>query len=201
MGGGCLRGRSASVVAPDAHGGQRERMRILVVVGSLQQRSSNRALAQVFARIAPPGTDVVQSARLDALPYYDADRDGTPALPPVATWRQEIAAADGVVFVSPEYGHGMPGAVKNALDWIVGSGEFSGKPCVATCAAPGKGRGLLGLASLVATLRAIEARVIASDPIVVPRSAFAADSAIADPAVDAAVRDLLGRLAQAVAGA
>lgn len=175
-------------------------MRILVVVGSLQRRSGNRALAHVFARVAATGIELVESMRLDALPFYDADRDVAPAPEPVAAWRQQIAAAAAVLFVSPEYGHGMPGVVKNALDWIVGSGEFGGKPCLATCAAPGRGRGLLGLASLVATLRAIDARVVASEPVVVPRSALTADGAIVDAGIDAAARDLLQRLVSAIGG-
>ncbi len=175
-------------------------MRVLVVVSSLQLRSGNRALAQRSARGDTTGTELVDSVRLDSLPFYDADRDVVPAPEPVAAWRQQIAAAQAVLFVSPEYGHGMPGVVKNALDWIVGSGEFGGKPCLATCAAPGRGRGLLGLASLVATLRAIDARVVASEPVVVPRGVIAADGTILDAGIDATARDLLQRLVSAIGG-
>lgn len=181
-----------------AGAGQGGNMQILTVVGSLQQRSSNRALAQVLAQVAPPGCELVAALRLAELPFYDADLDVAPAPPPAATWRQQLAAAAAVVFVSPEYGHGMPGVVKNALDWIVGSGELVGKPVVATCAAPGIGRGLLGLASLSATLRAVDARVVASEPILVPRAALAGDGTIVDAAVLACARALLERLAGAV---
>lgn len=173
-------------------------MQILVVVGSLQRRSSNRALAQRFAGVAPPGVAIADAMRLDGLPFYDADLDVQPAPDAVAMWRQQLVGAQGVVFVSPEYGHGMPGVVKNALDWVVGSGEVNGKACVATCAAPGKGRGLLGLASLVQTLRAIDARLVASETIVVPRSSIAADGSIADAAIDAECAALLTRLVAAI---
>jgi chromate reductase len=169
-------------------------MRILTVVGSLQQRSANRALAAVFLRVAPPGCEIVPALRLDELPFYDSDRDIDPAPPPVARWRAQLAGADAVVFVSPEYGHGMSGVLKNALDWIVGSGELVGRAVAATCAAQGKGRGLLGLASLVTTLRAIDAVVVWSHPIQVLRPALTADGTIVDGAVEAEVRDVIERL-------
>ena len=169
-------------------------MRILAVSGSLQQRSGNRALLALAEALAAPPLAVLPAVRLDSLPHYDADLDGDPALPPVAAWRQQLRAADAVLIASPEYGHGMPGTLKNALDWIVGSGEFVEKPVAATCAAQAKGRGLLGLASLVQTLRAIDARVVASHPIIVPRAALGADGRITDTAVVAEVRQLLDRL-------
>jgi len=169
-------------------------VRILAVIGSLQRRSGNRALVELAQALAAPPVEMVQAARLDALPHYDADHDRDPAPPPVAAWRQALRTADGVLIASPEYGHGMPGTLKNALDWIVGSGEFVDKPVAATCAAQAKGRGLLGLAALVQTLRAIDARVVASHPIVVPRAALDADGRITDAVVAHEVQLLLDRL-------
>ncbi len=173
-------------------------MRIATVVGSLQQGSANRALAARFGALAPPGVEVVPAIALDEMPFYSADRDVAPPPAAVATWRAQLAAADGVVFVSPEYGHNVSGVLKNALDWIVGSGELVGKPVVATCAAPGKGRGLLGLASLVTTLRAIDAIVVWSHPIVVTKQARDERGAIVDAAVGAEVADVFERLRRTI---
>lgn len=172
-------------------------MRIVTIVGSLQQRSANRALAELFARTAPAGCDVTEALRLDELPFYNADLDRDPPPPAVATWRAQLRAADGVLIVCPEYGHGMPGALKNALDWVVGSGEFVGKPVAVTSAAQGKGRGLLGLASLVTTLRAIDAVVVWSHTVVVPRLALPTAGAIVDPAITAEAQVVLERLLRA----
>lgn len=171
-------------------------MKVVTVCGSMQRRSANRAFAELVARLAPPGIEVAPSLRLADLPHYDADLDIDPAPPAVARWREQLRDSDAVLFVSPEYGHGMPGVMKNALDWLVGSGELNDKPVAATCAAQGKGRGLLGLASLVQTLRAIDAIVLASHPVVVARTSLDASGAIVDAAVHAEARALLERLAR-----
>jgi len=169
-------------------------MHVLAIVGSLQQRSANRALVELAARLLPADITFTLAPSLDTLPHYNSDLDGDAPPPAVIAWRAVLRASDRVLIASPEYGHGVPGALKNALDWIVGSGELVDKAVAATCAAQAKGRGLLGLAALAQTLRAIDARVVASHPIVVARTALAADGTIADAAVQAEVRRLLATL-------
>lgn len=159
-------------------------MRIVTVVGSLQRRSSNQALVDLLPALAPAGVQFEAALRLDQIPHYNADLDVDPAPPAVETWRQQLRRADAVFLASPEYGHGVPGAVKNALDWNVGSGEFVGKRVAATCASPGKGRGLLGLAALTQTLRAIDALVVWSHPVVVPKASLDAEGRIRDADVE-----------------
>ncbi|HEX3595367.1 MAG TPA: NADPH-dependent FMN reductase, partial [Polyangiaceae bacterium] len=169
-------------------------MKILAVAGSLQARSSNKSLLELAARLATGGVEWKLSHLLGELPLYDADADVDPPPPPVARFRAELDAADAVVFASPEYGHGMPGSVKNALDWIVGSANFNNKPVAATCAAAGPARGERGLAMLTQTLRAIDAVVIWESPIVVPRNAIQPDGTIVSEDVERA----LGELTKAV---
>ena len=171
-------------------------VKLLTVVGSLQRGSANRALAALVASRPPPGVEVEASLSLGELPHYDADLEG--AVPDaVGRWRGQLAAADAVLFASPEYGHGVSGVLKNALDWIVRSGELGEKPVAATCAAQGKGRGLLGNAALVQTLRAIDAHVVWSSPLEVSRASITSDGRIDDPAVEAAVDELLATLVRA----
>jgi NAD(P)H-dependent FMN reductase len=103
-------------------------MRILAISGSLRAASSNGALLQAAAQLAPAGVRVERFDGIVALPHFNPDLDVEPAPPAVATWRDALRSADAIVLSSPEYVHGVPGALKNALDWIVSSGEFSGKP-------------------------------------------------------------------------
>jgi len=103
-------------------------MLILAISGSLRAASSNGALLQAAARLAPAGVRVEPFGGIAALPHFNPDLDVEPVPPAVASWRDALRSADAIVLSSPEYVHGVPGALKNALDWIVSSGELSGKP-------------------------------------------------------------------------
>lgn len=140
------------------------RMRILAVVGSLNPGSSNAALAEAAAAIAPAGVDVVGSQSIGALPHFDPS---LPEPPAVATWRAEVAGADGVLIAAPEYAHSLPGSLENALDWLVGTGELYGTPVAVLTATPRPGAGALGRAALEQTLRAQGAEVRSSASVVV----------------------------------
>ncbi len=78
--------------------------------------------------LAPAGVSVALYDGIGALPHFDPDADVDPAPREVARFRAALRAADAVIVSSPEYAHGVPGALKNALDWIVSSGEFADKP-------------------------------------------------------------------------
>jgi NAD(P)H-dependent FMN reductase len=105
-------------------------MRILAVCGSLRAASSNAALLDAAAQLAPAHVQVERFVGIGELPHFnpDLDREGDAPPPAVARWREALRASDAVLLSSPEYVHGVPGALKNALDWIVSSGELSGKP-------------------------------------------------------------------------
>jgi NADPH-dependent FMN reductase len=72
--------------------------------------------------------DVSIYRELETLPPFNPDLDGDPALAAVARFRAALQACDAVLISSPEYAHGVPGVLKNALDWVVGSGELVNKP-------------------------------------------------------------------------
>ena len=112
-------------------------MRILAISGSLRASSSNTALLQAAAALAPQDVEVVLYDGLGDLPHFNPDLDGETVAPAVSSWRSKLRDADGVVFSVPEYAHSVPGVLKNSLDWVVGSGELADKPvtlfnCVAT---------------------------------------------------------------------
>lgn len=104
-------------------------MHIAVLVGSLREGSHNARVAEAMAKLAPDEVTFARS-RLDDLPPYDQDEDGDPA-PSVLRLKEEIARADGVMFVTPEYNRSVPGVLKNAIDHAsrpYGRGVWAGKP-------------------------------------------------------------------------
>jgi len=112
-------------------------MRIVAISGSLSRSSANsRVLQQAAASAADVQIQVWDG--LGLLPLFSPDRE---ADAPVASLRAAVAAADAVWFATPEYAGGMPGALKNALDWLVGSGELYGKRVIVISAAPSLQRG------------------------------------------------------------
>ncbi len=103
---------------------------IAVIVGSLRKESLNAQLARAVTRLAPTGF-AFTTIGIGDLPLYDQDADALPAAPAVARLRSEIAAAQGLLFVTPEYNRSIPGVLKNALDqgsrpW--GKSVWGGKP-------------------------------------------------------------------------
>ena len=104
-------------------------MRLLAISGSLRQASSSSTLLRAVALLAVD--DVVEIYEgLGALPHFnpDLDRDGERSPAEVSDLRERIANADAVLICSPEYAHGVPGSLKNALDWLVSSPVIIGKP-------------------------------------------------------------------------
>ena len=102
--------------------------RILALSGSLRTGSLNTEVLQAAALLAPGQVTLFDG--LADLPAFnpDLDGEGLPVPPAVARLREALRAADGVLICCPEYAHGVPGAFKNALDWVVGSGELVDKP-------------------------------------------------------------------------
>jgi len=112
-------------------------MHILAISGSLNEESSNSALLRAL-RAATNGVDVTLWDELGDLPHFRPDLDGDAH---VQSLRRAVARADAILVATPEYAGGMPGALKNALDWLVGSGELYGKPLVVMSVAPSAERG------------------------------------------------------------
>lgn len=140
-------------------------MRILAVSGSLQAKSSNVALLKVAQVSAPPGVDVVLFDGLRDLPLFNPDLEAVPS-DSVLAWRRALKGADALLIASPEYGFSLPGALKNAIDWVIGSGELNRKAVAITTAVSHPDRGRRGLDALRATLGAVDARVVGGEPIV-----------------------------------
>lgn len=141
--------------------------RILAISGSLQSRSSNTAIIRLAAKLADDRTSVDIFDSLQELPYFNPELDVEPAPRSVADLRARVGSADAVLIASPEYAHEMPGVLKNALDWLVSSGELYGKRVAVLCAAPGAERGTYVRQALQRTLDAEGATVVVSTTVTV----------------------------------
>ncbi|CAI1552730.1 FMN-dependent NADPH-azoreductase [Serratia plymuthica] len=104
-----------------------ETFHILGLSGSLRATSLNSLFLRAMDRVRPEHVAFEIYSRLDAIPLFNADNEDK-CDPDVTHWRSALARADLVLLVSPEYAHGVTGVMKNALDWIVGSGELTDKP-------------------------------------------------------------------------
>ncbi|MHB8800918.1 MAG: NADPH-dependent FMN reductase [Thermoanaerobaculia bacterium] len=132
-------------------------MKVLAVSGSLREGSSNTSVLRALSALAPAGTTVCFSPPLDALPFFNPDVEEAGLPRSVQDWRAAVALADAIAISSPEYAHGVSGVLKNALDWLVGGVEISGKPVAVLNARP---HASLAHGALVETLRVMGARVV-----------------------------------------
>jgi chromate reductase, NAD(P)H dehydrogenase (quinone) len=143
-------------------------MKILCISGSLRKRSSNAAILRALMPLAPAGVEIVLAEPLDLLPHFNPDLEEPEPPLAVKNWRRELGSSAGVYFCSPEYAHGIPGVLKNALDWDVSSGNLYRKPVAIITASPGPAGGEKARAALIQTLAAMSADVIAQASISVP---------------------------------
>lgn len=164
-------------------------MHLLAISGSLRAGSSNSTVLEAARLIAPDGVEVRLYDGLGALPAFNPDLDtieGDGLPPAVAALRGLVGRADGVLICSPEYAHGIPGSLKNALDWLVGSTEFPGKPVglLSTSA-----RSVHAQAQLVEVLTTMNARLVSRASVMVPLPSR--DASAEDIARDAASANAL----------
>lgn len=176
--------------------GQSAVVHVLAISGSLRRASVNRAVIAAAAQIAPGGLDVVAYEDLAAIPPFnpDIEDEATPAA--VRALRRAIEVSEAVLISSPEYAHGVPGVLKNALDWLVASGEFIDKPVAVINASS---RASHARASLVETLTTMSAQVVPDASITLPLDGRRPDveSIVGDASATRALRAALDALVAA----
>ncbi|MEO6838122.1 MAG: NADPH-dependent FMN reductase [Ginsengibacter sp.] len=133
------------------------RRKILAISGSTRQNSTNHRLIKAITEISTNIFDIQFYNGVALLPHFNPDNDDENVPQEVTHFRQLLNEADGVIICTPEYAHGVPGSLKNAIDWTVGTSEFSHKPTILITASTD---GKYGHASLLETLRVIEAENI-----------------------------------------
>lgn len=141
--------------------------RLLFIPGSLRGASAARATTRaLIGRVGDRAT--CDTVDVGALPHYNADVTGNPA---VATFIDAVRAADGLVFVTPEYNYSVPGVLKNAIDWAsrpAYESVFKGKPCLVVTVSGGALGGVRAQAHLKYILNGMLAQVYTAKEIIVP---------------------------------
>ena len=119
-----------------------------MISGSARNASLNAVLLRALQSCAPPDQELLFSTRVDALPIFNPDLEGTTMPEVVRQFSVEIDTADGVIIACPEYARGVPGGLKNAVDWMVSRQELISKP-IALAHASYRGDDMLSALRLV----------------------------------------------------
>ncbi|WP_035333331.1 NADPH-dependent FMN reductase [Dyadobacter crusticola] len=129
-----------------------EHISILGISGSLSTDSTNTIILNTCKTLLPENVTLTVFHGLDQIPHFSPGLKDNEAV----TWfKSAVAQADAVIFSTPEYAFGVPGTLKNALDWTVATGEFNAKPVAAISASPLNTGGEKALSSLLLTLTAL----------------------------------------------
>ena len=143
----------------------KDKLKVLAICGSTRRLSSNLNLINAFADLAAEKIAVTAYGDLTSLPHFNPDLDTDVVPEEVKAFREELAKADGVLISTPEYAMGVPGTLKNALDWTVSSMDFSKKPVALITASLS---GEKAHRSLLETLLVIESRMTADTQLLIP---------------------------------
>lgn len=136
---------------------------VLCLSGSLRRVSANSAALEAAYRLAPSTLELLLYRGLADLPLFNPDADIDPPPSAVSVLREAVASADVLLIACPEYAHGVPGAFKNLLDWLVGDPDFPGKPVLLlNTSARGSGHAQASLAEILTTM---SAQLLTSQPL------------------------------------
>ena len=165
---------------------------IFAISGSLREGSSNHNILKALGKMLPQNVYYKIYDGLSLIPAFDPglDNDTPPAA--VSSFRQKLADADGIIICTPEYAYGVPGALKNALDWTVSSASFSGKPVALITASTG---GENAHEAMIKTLGAIDAKLNPDTTLLVQfvRSKMDGDGNLIDPDTSQKLKNVLDR--------
>ena len=176
--------------------------RLVGLAGSLRKGSFNKALLRAAVALAPEGTELVP-AGIEGIPVYDGDLEAAEGIPgAVAALKDLVAGSDGLILFTPEYNNSMPGAFKNAIDWMSrppadSARVFSGRPVAVVGASPGGFGTILSQNAWLPVLRTLGTRPWYEGRLMVSRagSAFDAAGELTDESVRGQLRGFLAGFA------
>src|SRR5687768_6903480 len=168
---------------------------IIGLCGSLRRGSFNLMLLRAAADAAPPGTSI-ETESIREIPLYDGDAEAEQGVPPsVQRLKERIAAADGLLIVTPEYNNSMPGVLKNAIDWLSRppadvARVFRGRPVAVMGATPGPGGTALSQAAWLPVVRQLGMRPWFEGGVLISDAGrvFDSDGRVADAATRQRIR-------------
>ena len=173
---------------------------VVTLCGSLRKGSYNAAIQRALPGLAPEGMRVTALGSVGELPLYDADVQAQGFPQPVQAMAEAIRAADGLIFVTPEYNYSMPGVLKNAIDWLsrLPQQPFAGKPVAIQSASMGALGGARAQYHLRQSLIFLDAYCLNRPEVMV--AAAQTKVSEAGELTDAAMREFIGKQLAAFAG-
>jgi len=177
--------------------------KLIGLSGSLRQGSFNAALLRAAAAAMPPGAELTVGS-IRGIPLYDGDVEAAEGIPePVATLKQAIIAADGLLLVTPEYNNSIPGVFKNAIDWLSRPPAdikhvFGGRPVALMGASNGRFGTILSQNGWLPVLRTLRADLWSGSRLLVTQAEKAFDEQ--GRLVDDKIREQLERFLEGFVG-
>jgi chromate reductase, NAD(P)H dehydrogenase (quinone) len=175
-------------------------LHFVVMVGSLRKASFNAAIARALPTLAPDGVTITPLGSVGDFPHYnhDVQLQGFPT--GVLAMAEAIEKADGLIIVTPENNHSMPGVLKNAIDWLsrLPNQPFTGKPVAIESGSTGLYGGVRSQLHLRQVLVSIDARILNKPDVIVPQIQTKVDAStgeLTDPATRGFIADQLKTLA------
>ncbi|NOU84665.1 flavoprotein [Paenibacillus sp. LMG 31460] len=174
-------------------------IKVLAISGSLRQKSSNTALMHAIIALSRENMVFTVYNGLGDLPHFNPDLDVDDGPESVLDLRTRLNEADAVLICTPEYGNGVPGALKNALDWLVSSGQFMNKPTAVVTASPTPMGGDKAHDSILLTLNMINAKIVEGGTMKIPyiNLKLNKEGVITDAITEKGLRSLLENLLEA----
>lgn len=171
-------------------------MKMLVVIGSLRADGFSRKLGRAVDALAPDGTEV-ETTDGSALPLYNQDLDGEARPAAVTALLDQVAAADGIVFVTPEYNYGIPGPLKNLVDWAsrpAFNSPLKGKPSLVIAHSVAPSGGARAHVQLTSVLAGTLTPTFVAPSVLIPQSfdKFDEEGSLSDEITKARLQATLG---------
>ncbi|HET9984912.1 MAG TPA: NADPH-dependent FMN reductase [Longimicrobiales bacterium] len=178
----------------------RDTLRVLGIAGSLRKGSYNRALLRTAVELAPDGMTIEVYDRLREIPPYDQDQDAAGQPEVVLDLKRRIREADALLIATPEYNYGIPGVLKNAIDWASRPPKdtpLAEKPAAIMGASVGIGGTIRAQLALRQAFLFTNTHPVQKPEVIVAEAAqkFDAELRLVDPAAREFLRQLLESLA------
>jgi chromate reductase len=172
--------------------------KLFAICGSTKKSSVNLSLIKAIAELSADDFELRIFNSIDQLPHFNPDLDSETPPDAITAFRKLLRESDAVLICTPEYAMGVPGSLKNALDWTVSSAEFMHKP---TALITASSQGQKGHAALLETLKIIECSITDETSLLISfvKTRVSSDGRITDPDTKEQVEKLMKSLHQLIA--